>query len=199
MIVLPNGMIAHIFITSLVQSDLGVWNMSGVGPELVRLLRNSVRQNGLFAALYGDGIFTPHLCLVPRYRNPNDRELRINMRFAPLRVYVEHTFRDFRNIFRFFNNFARMKLLFDGEMVMRIMVVGFFVLNCYYCFNNTSSRSFNLRAPTIEEYLPLDEVLPTDGEERDEEDGAETEPETETEDEMEQGRGQRAQRGQRRR
>ena len=82
-IVLPNGMIAHIFITSLVQSDLGVWNMSGVGPELVRLLRNSVRQNGLFAALYGDGIFTPHLCLVPRYRNPNDRELRINMRFAP--------------------------------------------------------------------------------------------------------------------
>ena len=87
-----------------------------------------------------------------------------------------------------------MRLLFDGEMVMKIMVVGFFVLNCYYCFNNTSSRSFDLRAPSIEEYLPLDEVLPSDGDEREAVDGAETEPETE---DLE--RGQRAQRGQRRR
>ena len=190
-------MIAHIFITSLVQSDRGVWNMSGVGPELVRILGNSLRPNGMLAALYGDGIFTPHLCLVPRYRNPNARELRVNMRFAPLRVYVEHTFRDLRNIFRFFNSAARMRLLFDGEMVMKIMVVGFFVLNCYYCLNNTSSRSFDLQAPSIEEYLPLDEVLPTDGDEREAEDGAETEPETEDEEDLE--RGQRAQRGQRRR
>ena len=65
-------MIAHIFVTALVQSNQGVWNMSGIGPELARLLRNSRRQDGMFAAFYGDSIFTLCLYLIPCYLDPDE-------------------------------------------------------------------------------------------------------------------------------
>ena len=166
-------MIGHIFITSMVQSDQGVFNMSGVGPEIIRLLSGNRRPNGMLPAMYGDGIFSPRPCLVSRYLDPDSREERVNIRFAPLRVYIEHTFRDFHGFFRYFRDNFRMKLLFDGLMVCKIIIVAFFVLNCYYCCYNTSSRNFGLSSPTLEQYLPLDEVLPEYEEEAEEAEGGE--------------------------
>ena len=34
----------------------------------------------------------------------------------------------------------------------------FFVLNCYVCFNE-SNNNLNICPPTIEEYIPLNEVI----------------------------------------
>ena len=47
----------------------------------------------------------------------------------------------------------------DGQLVHRVFLVLFLISNCYQCFNHSLSM-FNLEPPTIEAYLPLDEVIP---------------------------------------
>ena len=153
-------MVGHIFITSLVQSDRGVFNMSGVGEALISLLRNSPRPDGSLPALYGDAIYVPRPCIISPYLDADDRDGRVNMRMSPIRIYVEHLFRDKNTFQHFFRHSARMRLLFDGNMVRKIIIVSFFLLNCYYCLYNTSGRNFDLPAVSLESYLPLDEVLP---------------------------------------
>ena len=98
--------------------------------------------------------------LVPCYLDPNERQQRINNRFSPLCVYVEHTFHDLKKMFHYFINSTRMKLLLNGEMIKMTIVVIFFNLSCYYCLNNTSSRNVDLPAPSLEGYLSLDKISP---------------------------------------
>jgi len=38
-------------------------------------------------------------------------------------------------------------------------LVSFFVLDCYFCLHGTQSQYFGQIPPTLEDYIPLDELL----------------------------------------
>jgi len=152
---LPNGMVGKIFLTSLVHNDMGVFNLSGIVEQLIRLLRDHRLPDGHYPALFVDGIFVPCPCVVPRYLNPTQREERVNMRTASLHIHKEHLFGLFETPFQFYRHIYRLKLLLRGVFVSKFVTMSFFVLNCYICFNNSSSLPFDLPTLTIEEYILL--------------------------------------------
>ena len=48
----------------------------------------------------------------------------------------------------------------NASLAYRLGDVGFFLLNCYTYLNGSLVNSFfNSRAPTLEEYIPLEETL----------------------------------------
>jgi hypothetical protein len=62
----------------------------------------------------------------------------------------------------FMGNYTHYFHLFDcGVKVRKQCLLSFFVLNCYYCLDGTRSGYFGHATPTLEEYLPLDELLLT--------------------------------------
>ena len=155
---LPIGMIGSVFITELRQNDNGVQNMSGLNNYLVELLAGTLL-GGLLPCLYGDGIFRILATIIPRYVNPTEAEQFLNLRYASLRQCIEHVFGDHRNRFQIFSVPHRLHLFNRGEKIRRMTLVSFFILNCYYSINGTRSRYFGHMAPTLEEYIPLWEVL----------------------------------------
>ena len=42
--------------------------------------------------------------------------------------------------------------------MLYVVIQFFFFLNCYVCLNE-SPNNFDIRPPSLEEYIPLDEVL----------------------------------------
>ena len=159
---LPNGMIGSIFIASWRVSDAGLLNLSGLNTYLSSLFHeNNIIINGTepsYPVLYGDGIFPNLPTILPRYSNPTVNEKRINTRLANVRQNIEHIFGLHKNVFKLFRHPDRFQLLHQGKEAMKLMFNSFLLLNCYTCFN-TSPCSFILSAPSIEEYLPLEEEL----------------------------------------
>ena len=161
-VTLPNGMIGSVFVAAWRVSDSGLLNMSGLDTYLSRLMREfSMELPAEFnqlPALYGDGIF-PQLCsIIARYSLANKNEVRVNKRLASVRQSIEHIFALHHNIFGLFSIPKRFKLLVHGLECRKIVLNSFLLLNCYVCFNE-SPNNFNIRPPTIEEYLPLDEIM----------------------------------------
>jgi hypothetical protein len=113
----------------------------------------------IFLAIYGDGIFPALSSVVPCVRNPQTlADCVINKWFASVRETIEHMFSKQYVLFRVF--FAKdHKLLYKGKNIRKLVFNSFFVLNTYVCLNETTCE-FDLRAPTLEQYLPLDEVIP---------------------------------------
>ena len=65
-----------------------------------------------------------------------------------------------RNLFRLFEVKRHFKIFRDAPTAYRLGIIGFFILNCYTCFNGSACNSmFDSFPPTIQEYLPLDEEL----------------------------------------
>ena len=162
---LPNGMIGSIFLASWRNSDAGVANMSGLNSYLEHLfeeydsrfnLRTVDRQ---LPSVYGDGIFGQRTTITARLRNDTTGiNRRINSIMSAARQSIEHLFSLHHNIFALFNCAERFRLLVSRDEVTKLMFNSFLLLNCYNCFNESSSN-FMLRPPTIEEYLPLNEIL----------------------------------------
>jgi hypothetical protein len=155
---LPIGIIGSVFITELRQNDNGVLNMSGLNEYLLELL-HGIFVDGLFPALYCDGIFAVLATILPRFTNPTPELHLLNMRMASLRQCIEHVFGDHRTRFRIFSIPQYLHLFSNGVKVRRMCLVSFFILNCHYCIDGTRSTFFGHVAPTIEDYLPLDEEL----------------------------------------
>jgi hypothetical protein len=62
--------------------------------------------------------------------------------------------------FLYLNQNDTSKFFCDETSAYRLGVIGFFILNCYTCLNGLACNSiFDSFAPTIQEYLPLDEDL----------------------------------------
>lgn len=159
-IILPNGMIGSVFIAALRHNDQGMINMSVICNYLISLLQNiQLPPIGLLPSLYADGIFTPQPVISPRYRNPNEWETRFNCRMAGIRQYEEFFFADHQNLFKLFSMGWKLKLFRRGKYIRKLSLMSFFVLNCYYCLNNSRSNFFRLSSLSINEYLPLDENL----------------------------------------
>jgi hypothetical protein len=109
--------------------------------------------------LYCDGIFANLATILPRYTHPTPEERLLNLTLASQRQCIEHVFGDHRNPFNLFSVPHYIRLFNQGVKVQRECLVSFFMLNCHYCLDGTRSRFFGHAAPTLEEYLPLDEHL----------------------------------------
>ena len=161
-VTLPNGMFGSIFIGSWRESDSGLLNMSGLNNYLCGLFEEFGMRldgaSGQFPALYGDGIFPQLAAIVARYRIAGVMERAINRRMASIRQSIEHMFGCHHTMFRLFNDADRFRLLVQGVEVSRLVFNSFFLFNCYNCLNETRAV-FRVRAPRLEEYIPLDEVL----------------------------------------
>ena len=161
-VTLPNGLFGSVFVGAWRVSDSGLLNMSGLDTYLSRLLNEfNMKLPAAFnqlPALYGDGIF-PQLCsIIARYSMGNENEQRVNRRLASVRQSIEHIFALHTNLFGLFSIPKRFQLLVHGLQCRKMVLNSFFLLNCHVCFNE-SPNNFNIRPPTIEEYLPLDEVM----------------------------------------
>ena len=155
---LPIGIIGSVFITELRQNDNGVQNISGLNNYLLQLL-HGIFVGGLFPALYCDGIFSVLAAILPRFRNPTPALHLLNMRLSSLRECIEHVFADHRIRFHLFGAPHYLHLFDRGVKIRRLCLVSFFTLNCFYCLGGTRCRYFGHIPPTLEEYIPLDEML----------------------------------------
>ena len=75
-----------------------------------------------------------------------------------VRQSIEHIFGLHKPAFNLFTIQNRLNLLVKGHQVYQMTLVSFFLLNCYTCFNKTSY--FEVRPPTLEKYISLDEIIP---------------------------------------
>ena len=114
---------------------------------------------GLLPCLYCDGIFAIHPTIMPRYVNPTPEQVYLNLKFASERQCIEHVFGDHRTRFKLFSMLHYFHLFDCGVKVRKQCLLSFFMLNCYYCLDGTRLGYFGHATPTLEEYLPLDELL----------------------------------------
>ncbi len=113
----------------------------------------------LLPCLYCDGIFANLTTILPRYTNPTPEERLLNLKLASQRQCIEHVFGDHRNRFKLFSVPHYLRLFNQGVKVQRECLLSFFLLNCHYCLDGTRLRYFGHSAPTLKEYIPLDENL----------------------------------------
>ena len=101
-VLLPNGMIACIYICSLGHNNNGVLSVSGLNDYLISLLQPLYQEgpNLIFPALYGDGIFSTLGAIVKPYPNPNHEQKIVNTRFSSLREDIEHKFSQLFGLFQ---------------------------------------------------------------------------------------------------
>ena len=161
-LMLPNGMIGSVYVGAWRVSDSGLLNMSGLDTYLTQLFNEFNLRLGdafnQFPACYGDGIFPQLATIIARYAMADENEDRVNRRLAGARQSIEHLFSLHYNIFGLFNIPDRFKLLVHGVECRKMVIDSFFLLNCYNCLNE-SPNNFDLRPPSIEEYLPLSEAI----------------------------------------
>jgi hypothetical protein len=154
-------MIGSAYICSLRHNDNGVQNLSGLNECLIQIL-TPLYQTGnqpVYPAVYGDAIFTPLATIMRPYLNPNDAQRIVNTRMSSLREDIEHKFSQVFNLYQVLRCACRHNLFWNADFVRKLFFNCLFVSNCYTCFNESRNRQFNLRAPTLENYLPLDEVI----------------------------------------
>ena len=113
-----------------------------------------------FPALYVNGIFTPKHTIVPRYTGIlSENQRKFNKRLSGVRISIENGFALHSNLFKIFSKKRQLQLFNNGEHLHNLVVVSFLILNIYQTFNHSLSL-FDLPPPSIQEYLPLDEILP---------------------------------------
>lgn len=160
-------------------------NLSRLSDYLEEISEPLPPEFRLYPALYADKIFRLTSTIIGPYRS-NDPELqRINQLLSSIRIAIEHLFAHHKNIFRLFQ--AREQLRLYGEQgvaAAKLIVVSFFILNCYTCLrgnvagttrirqeddgdddeeeqnNNLLDRFFHCSPPYIGEYCGEHETLP---------------------------------------
>ncbi len=132
--------------------------MSGLNIYLLKLFNGNFI-DGLFPALYCDGFFAVLATILPRFTNPTPELHLLNLQMASFWQCIEHVFGDHRACFKLFAVPHYLHLFNQGVKVQRMIMVSFFVLNCFYCIDGTWCCFFGHVPPTLEDFLSLDEVL----------------------------------------
>ena len=161
-LLLPNGMIGSIFITTLRHNDNGVQNLSNLNGYLRGILDPLYRDsnnNQVYPAVYGDAIFTPLATIIRPYTSPNEEQKIVNTRFSSLREDIEHKFSQVFGRYKILSSPEKHKLFNNGEYVKKTFFSCLFVSNCWTCLCESRNETHGMRAPTLQEYLPLDEAL----------------------------------------
>mmetsp|Transcript_18585 Transcript_18585/g.26157 ORF Transcript_18585/g.26157 Transcript_18585/m.26157 type:complete len:86 (+) Transcript_18585:504-761(+) len=62
---------------------------------------------------------------------------------------------------RFFRDKSKMQILKDKQRAMRLRMIGFLICNCMTCFRGNQVNSmFDSDHPSLEDYLPINEMIP---------------------------------------
>ena len=158
-LLLPNGLFGSVWGSSISHNDIGIMNMSGLAQYLQQTL-DFVPGTDMFPTLFGDGIFIPSPVVTNRILDSDLRQEIMDKRMNSIRQSVELMYGLFFGIFHLFKEPQKFHLFNQGELGYCTGMVGFFLLNCYTCLRgNVVTSFFETQAPSIEEYLPLDEDM----------------------------------------
>ena len=151
---LPNGMLANLFFAAVSQNDKGMVNISGLEPELERVLAGlEIDANGTLPCLYGDDIYEISSVIIKMTGFDLFQRL---MKY--IRMDIEHMFGAVAGYFKRLSTSHTWHLLSMGEHVHDHLFSIFFMANVYSCIReNKTSKKFNLPTPSIAEYLDVDE------------------------------------------
>ncbi len=154
-VLLPNGMLASIYTTSISQNDKGVVNISGIPEELERVMEPWRMQNAdVLPALYGDDIYDICTTIVKRIR---DNENLLHERLTKSRIDIEHQFGLISNLFKRLTTKHTWHLIKQKKLAHMHYFSIFFMVNVYTCVReNKTSIKFGIQSPVIEEYLNVD-------------------------------------------
>jgi hypothetical protein len=167
-VLFPNGMFSGLYGASMSHNDIGILNMSSLTTYMENsLYPDHVMVEGLLPALYGDSIFM-HLnyaTILAKYDLVGNAETdflicKLNRRMLGIRQSIELMYGQLFNLFHLLQTKWQIKILRDATLAYRLGVISFFILNCYTCLNGSPCNSmFDSFAPTIQEYIPLDEDI----------------------------------------
>ena len=124
----------------------------------LRLLRGHTVNNQL-PCLFYDGIFAVLATIVPKFPNESEALQLLNMKLSGLREGTEHIFADHKGMFQLLDRPRYLSLFIRGVHIRRLFTMSFFIQNCYICINGGRCRYFGYVPPSLEEYIPLDEVI----------------------------------------
>ena len=133
--------------------------MSDLNNYLVWLFQGRLLPTGLSLCVCCDKIFAVLAAIVPRYVNPTPAQELINIWLSKLRQLNEHVHARNTELFGLFEISWRLMIFWKGVQLCSLIVTPFFIQNCYYCLQCTHSWYFGYATPTLEDYVPLDEVL----------------------------------------
>ena len=91
-VLLLDGMISSLFLSSIRHNDNGLVNLSGLNEYLTTILA-PIHQY-VFPALYCDAIYGLLPTLVRRYQNPTPQQRIVNRRMSSMRILIEDAFID---------------------------------------------------------------------------------------------------------
>ena len=151
-VLLPNGMVGHAFVTPIAQNDKGVMNISGLEEHLAQILQ-PLDGTFLLPALYADDIYDPSGVLVKRGR-PEDDEKAYFLKCNAGREKIEHEFGAWWNLWKLPRHTESFKILQLGKALPKKYLTLYFLMNCHTCLNgNNTSSTFQCDAPSLDEYL----------------------------------------------
>ena len=106
----------------------------------------------MLPAVYGDSIYMPSEVIIVKGDNEGLYFTKMNR----LREKIEHEFGLFECLWKHMMQIHTLKLYRENSRLSKRIMVYWLITNIYTCFNgNTTSFRFNLKPPTIVEYLNL--------------------------------------------
>ena len=150
-LLLPNGMCGHCWVHSMAQNDKGVINLSGL-EEYMKDVLDPFRVGNclMLPATYADSIYMASEVVIVKGDNTGVYFDRMN----GLREKIEHENGLFVNLWRHIQMVHKLKLYNQKSILIRRVIVYWFITNCYTCLNgNTVATRFNLNPPTLSDYL----------------------------------------------
>ena len=97
--------------------------------------------------------------MMRRIENPEtEADKLLNSRMNSCRTSIEMMFGEIFNYFKILDVKRKIKIYKNGRYNRKLILMVFFLHNCYTCLNgNTVSSMFELEPPSIEDYLHLNE------------------------------------------
>jgi len=161
-VLLPSGMWGSVWGASMAHNDNGILNQSGLVPYLEDIL--TTNEDGYYPTLIGDAIYPQDRTVLWTTKVPrgaSDNFYSFKRACSTVRQPHEIHYGSFFNYFHLFKNETQTRLFNNCEKAYRTGVVGFFLHNCFTCIKGSGVNSFfDSRHPTLQQYLPLDEVIP---------------------------------------
>ena len=149
---LPNGMLGHVWFSSIAHNDKGTLNLSALEPELMNAFDNFRTDSNELPAFFGDEIYTPSQVLVKR----NGQNGIFYERLTSTRTDIEHGFGLNSSLWKRLSMKNTWKILQMGEHIQAHLLSIFFMTNVYTCLRgNKTCTKFEFDAPSLDEYLDV--------------------------------------------
>ena len=115
---------------------------------------------GALPSMYGDAIYENTLVVTRRIEDPaNDMEELLNLLMNACEQVIEHLFGDLFQMFDLLNR-KRFRIYRKGKEMYAIVLVCFFIQNCYTCYyGNKCQTQHSADKPDINMYLNINEEL----------------------------------------